>query len=73
MAKHWTTFHPDDAHLLTPHFDADEQIDRFQPLASLEANEANRERLARARRLDFTLRAGEVLYILTGRLMRCAI
>ena len=80
-AKHWTTFHPDDAHLLSPEFDSDEQIDRFPSLAELEASAVNESPssvaassgiaaasggVAAARRLDFELRAGEVLYIPHG-------
>ena len=59
-SKRWSCFHPDDAPLLSPTFDEPEQIDRFPPLATLEAEPATAERLARARRVDFELRAGEV-------------
>lgn len=64
--KRWTTFHPDDAPLLSPEFDDDEQIDRFRPLDELEADPATRASVQRARRLDFTLCEGEVLYIPHG-------
>lgn len=59
--KHWTTFHPDDAHLLSPEWDEVEQIERFPPLATLDASA-----VAKARRLDFTLRPHDTLFIPRG-------
>eukprot|EP00747_Dinoflagellata_sp_TGD_P016539 gnl/TRDRNA2_/TRDRNA2_125187_c0_seq2.p1 gnl/TRDRNA2_/TRDRNA2_125187_c0~~gnl/TRDRNA2_/TRDRNA2_125187_c0_seq2.p1 ORF type:complete len:173 (+),score=43.40 gnl/TRDRNA2_/TRDRNA2_125187_c0_seq2:2-520(+) len=57
--KHWITFHPDDANLLSPRFDEEDQICRFRPLSELEVD-------AKARRLDFTIEAGDVLFIPRG-------
>ena len=62
-AKRWITFHPDDAPLLSPTWDAPEQIHRFAPLAQLESDAQSAASLRQARRLEFELRAGEVLYI----------
>jgi len=64
--KHWVTFHPDDAPLLSPAWDDAEQIDRFSPLAELAADPAAAAAVARARRLEFTLREGDTLYIPRG-------
>ena len=64
--KRWTTFHPDDAPLLSPTFDETEQLPNFRPLAELAADPETSGGLARARRLDFDLHAGEVLYIPHG-------
>jgi len=61
--KHWTCFHPDDAPLLHPQFDADDQIDRFPPLSGLCGGRAI---APQARRVDFVLGAGELLYIPWG-------
>ena len=58
-AKHWTCFHPDDAPLLSPMFDEPEQIDRFAPLAQTAVP-------SHARRIEFVLQAGELLYIPWG-------
>ena len=58
-SKHWTCFHPDDSHLLSPSFDVPEQIDRFPPLSE--------QRLPPcARRVDFVVHAGEVLFVPWG-------
>ena len=59
--KHWTCFHPDDAPLLSPTMDVPEQIHRFRPLVELPEGVP-----PAARRLDFTLQAGELLYIPWG-------
>jgi hypothetical protein len=64
--KHWITFHPDDAPLLSPAWDDAEQIDRFRPLAQLGADAAAAAAMGRARRLEFTLCEGETLYIPRG-------
>ena len=64
--KHWTTFHPDDAHLLQPKWDADGQIHRFPPLEQLERSPpagGAGDVLAAARRLEFTIGAGDTLFI----------
>ena len=61
--KRWICFHPEDAPLLSPGWDDPEQIDRFPPLAELEADEQSAASLREARRLEFELQAGEVLYI----------
>ena len=59
--KHWTTFHPDDVAHLAPAWDDAEQIERFPALDALDA-----AAVARARRLDFTLRPGDTLFIPRG-------
>ena len=64
--KHWVTFHPDDTRLLSPTWDDAEQIHRFLPIAELEADADKAAQLHRARRVEFTLCAGEVLYIPRG-------
>ena len=65
--KHWTTFHPDDSPLLSPSWDDPEQIERFRPLAELEAaGTPEAAAVARARRLEFTISAGDTLYIPRG-------
>ena len=61
--KRWICFHPEDAPLLSPRWDDPEQIDRFPSLAELEADEQSAASLREARRLEFELQAGEVLYI----------
>lgn len=58
--KHWVAFHPDDAPLLSPTFDADDQIDRFPPLAALGP------RAAAARRVEFVLAPNEILFVPRG-------
>jgi len=61
--KAWTTFHPDDVELLGYEWDEEEQIRRFPPLAELESDPGAREKLHCARRLDFVLEEGELLFI----------
>eukprot|EP00927_Polykrikos_kofoidii_P055562 TRINITY_DN49788_c0_g1_i1.p1 TRINITY_DN49788_c0_g1~~TRINITY_DN49788_c0_g1_i1.p1 ORF type:complete len:407 (+),score=61.93 TRINITY_DN49788_c0_g1_i1:109-1329(+) len=61
--KHWVTFHRDDAELLSPSFDVGEQIRRFRGLTVLEEESCMMAKLSKARRLEFTLGPGELLFI----------
>ena len=67
-AKRWTIFHPDDAWCLSPSWDA--SAPRLEPIfPSLDEMEASPEQyplLRLARRVDLTLRAGEVLLVPGG-------
>ena len=67
-AKRWTIFHPDDAWCLSPSWDA--AAPRLEPIfPSLDEMEASPEQyplLRLARRVDLTLRAGEVLLVPGG-------
>eukprot|EP00928_Gymnodinium_smaydae_P072041 TRINITY_DN5547_c0_g2_i1.p1 TRINITY_DN5547_c0_g2~~TRINITY_DN5547_c0_g2_i1.p1 ORF type:complete len:659 (+),score=94.57 TRINITY_DN5547_c0_g2_i1:47-2023(+) len=57
--KQWTCFHRDDTELLSYEWDNEEQIRRFQPLADFDPP-------AEARRVDFILEEGDVLFIPQG-------
>lgn len=67
-AKRWTIFHPDDAWCLYPNWPTD--APRLEPtFPNLDEMEAEPDRfplLALARRVDVTLRAGEVLLVPGG-------
>mmetsp|Transcript_13125 Transcript_13125/g.29580 ORF Transcript_13125/g.29580 Transcript_13125/m.29580 type:complete len:489 (+) Transcript_13125:343-1809(+) len=60
-SKHWSVWHPDDAHLLSPTTHGGVHP-TFPDLAELEASSG----FAAARRLDFTLHEGETLFIPGG-------
>lgn len=64
--KHWTTFHPEDTELLSPEFDDYEQIYRFRDLEVLEEDQLSVDKLRSARKLEFVLEEGEVLFIPQG-------
>mmetsp|Transcript_52484 Transcript_52484/g.125420 ORF Transcript_52484/g.125420 Transcript_52484/m.125420 type:complete len:619 (+) Transcript_52484:89-1945(+) len=64
--KKWTCFHPDDTALLSPEWDQEEEIPRFRYLRELEADATTAESLHQARRLEFVLEEGEVLFIPSG-------
>mmetsp|Transcript_95868 Transcript_95868/g.150833 ORF Transcript_95868/g.150833 Transcript_95868/m.150833 type:complete len:695 (+) Transcript_95868:47-2131(+) len=64
--KHWITFHPDDVEFLSPEYDETEQIHRFQDIDDLVKDSLCSDKLHCARRLDFVLEEGEVLFIPQG-------
>lgn len=64
--KKWTAFHRDDAGFLTPTFDRSAFMPRFLDLKTLEADIRTRDEMLQARRVDFVLQAGEVLFVPQG-------
>jgi len=65
--KHWTIFHPDDAHLLGPQVPEGRHHPVFPDLKDLEANAvADAPDFRKARRLDVVLEEGETLFVPGG-------
>ncbi|CAE8627750.1 unnamed protein product [Polarella glacialis] len=64
--KHWITFHPDDTKLLSPTLDQEDQIYRFRSLSELEADPEASSSLRKARKIEFTISAGDLLFIPHG-------
>lgn len=61
-SKHWSVWHPDDAHLLSPKVPVGRTHPIFPDIAVLEKSDD----FTKARRLDFTLHEGETLFVPGG-------
>lgn len=64
--KRWTLFHPDDMHLLYPSWERGSLCPAFPDLREMEGSPQRYPLLARARRTEVMLEAGDVLFVPGG-------